>query len=249
MTRSRLIAGLILALALLVYLLASAPARLLLSVVPGEGLILQGVRGTLWNGQASRVLLATGNGWLHLGATQWQLRPLSLLLLSPELAIESQWGRQTVEGDLKLYSEEEFALRGVQVSVDAALLRQYLPVGLEGDFSLQFEKLLVRNEALEEAVGRVVWQNGGWVSPQGPRQLGSYAVDLSTPEPGVIQGQVISLAGDLEAQGEVGLQGPQYSIDVVLSGQGLEDAQLRQALQLAAAPEGGDFRVTPEGGL
>ena len=133
--------------------------------------------------------------------------------------------------------------------VDAALLRQFIPVGLVGDMSAQFERLTIRQQLPTLAEGRIVWQGGGWISPQGRRPLGSYALDIRTSDTGLISGEVITLAGQLEAEGNLQLQQSQYAVDVLLSGSGLQDPQLAQALQLVAAPVDDGFRVRLEGGL
>jgi hypothetical protein len=87
------------------------------------------------------------------------------------------------------------------------------------------------------------------MSPQGSRQLGSYAVDVQPLASGGLAGEVISLAGDLQANGPIILDQENYSVDVQLSGSGLDDPQLRQALQLLAIPEGDTYRVRLKGSL
>mgnify|MGYP001822158900 FL=1 len=246
---SKGIIGLAIGLGLLLLLVANAPARLLLAVLPEQQLVLQGISGTLWQGRASRSLVAVEGGWLQLGATEWTLKPFSLLLLAPRLQLESHWGRQTLVADLTLRSADTIEMNNVDLRVDAGLLRQYLPLGLVGDVAAQFETLEIVDGMPVTASGRIVWQEGGWISPQGRRSLGSYAVDLNSPEPGLIAGEVITLAGDLTAQGNVSLEQAQYRIDVTLEGSGLQDPQLSQALQLVAAPVAGGFRVQLEGQL
>ncbi|WP_162845961.1 type II secretion system protein N [Seongchinamella sediminis] len=236
--------GLVLAL----LLVATAPARILPGILPGQ-IKLQGLSGTLWQGHASRTLVAINGGWLQLGASEWRLSPLSLLLLSPGLELQSQWGRQTLRADLTLRSATDVDLEKVDLLLDAGLLRQFLPVALAGDIAAQFEHLKIRQRALQFAEGRVVWQGAGWLSPEGRRPLGSYAVDVRTSDEGVISGKIITLAGELQAQGDLRLQQSQYEIDLSLQGKALDDPQLRQALQLVAAPAGDGFRVELEGGL
>lgn len=249
MNRSKLIPGSLLGLGLLLILLATAPARLLLAIVPAEQIILQGVSGTLWEGKASRVLVASGAGWLHLGVSRWSFSPLSLLTLAPRVEINSHWGRQTLKAELTLHSSHHIELRQLELLLDAAILQQYLPVSLVGDIAMQFEEITVREQYLESAVGRIAWREGGWLSPQGRRQLGSYALDVQPAASGGVVGEVISLAGDLQANGPVALNQSNYSIDVLLSGPGLDDPLLRQALQLVAIPEGDTYRVKLQGSL
>ena len=246
---SRTVVGLVLGLVLLLLLVASAPARLLTSLLPEQQLILQGVSGTVWRGKASRALVAVQGGWMQLGATEWSLSPLSLLLFSPAVALESHWGRQTLVAELRLQSSDALELSNVDVLLDAGLSRQFLPVGLAGDVNLQFDEILIQDQLPVSASGRLVWQGAGWISPQGRRPLGSYAVDVTTADDGMLLGEVITLAGDLQAQGSLRLQQRQYGIDVTLDGPGLRDPQLTQALQLVAVPQGEGFRVRLDGEL
>jgi general secretion pathway protein N len=249
MSRSKLIPSLLLGLLFLLILLASAPARLLLAILPAEQLILQGLSGSLWEGTASRVLVKSGSGWLHLGASSWSLSPLSLVVLAPRVEISSHWGRQTLNAVATLHSRNDIEFSDVYLLLDAALLQHFLPVGLVGDIAMQFKEITIRNQYPESATGRIVWQNGGWMSPQGSRQLGSYAVDVQPLASGGLAGEVISLAGDLQANGPIILDQENYSVDVQLSGSGLDDPQLRQALQLLAIPEGDTYRVRLKGSL
>jgi len=234
-------------LALLCVLAATAPARLLPAFLPAQQLLLQGLSGTLWHGRASRALLAVPGGYLQLGRVEWKLHPLSLLLLSPWLDVDAAWGRQTLSGQLHVSAAGDTAVEAMQGRFDAALLAHFIPVRLLGDFSLQLAALRMRDGLPQKVEGRVVWEQAGWNSPQGARPLGTYAVDLHTGDDGAMRGEVVTLAGDLDAAGEVRWQGGRYSVDILLSGRSLEDAQLRNALQLVASPEGDNFRLKLEG--
>ncbi|PLW70330.1 type II secretion system protein N [Pseudohalioglobus lutimaris] len=247
--RARWLTGACLCLCFVALLLAAAPARLLFHLVPPERVVLQGVSGTLWRGQAARALIATGDDWLHLGSLSWQLSPISLALFSPTVTLDSQWGRQRFNAQVTYHSERDMELEALDAVFDAGLLRRYLPVALLGSVGLQFERLVIREGLPEEAQGRVVWEEGAWRSPQGRRSLGSYVLDVSAAGPGVINGEVITLAGDVKASGPVVLRQADYEFDVLISGPGLSDPQLRQAIQLVASPEGDAYRIKLEGTL
>ena len=246
---SRLSLGLVAALLLLVFLLATAPARLLLAVLPEGQLQMQGVSGTLWRGSASRALVQSNAGLFQLGKVDWRLHPLSLLTFSPRLQLDSQWGQQYLRGTAVMRGSEDVDLMDVDARLPASLVRQLIPLELAGVFTLQAPELSVRDGLPVEAEGRLVWQQGGWVAPGGARPLGDYALDFSQASGGVLLGEVITLAGDLLAEGSVTLQGHDYSVNISLSGPGLEDQQLQQALQLVAVPEGDAFRVKLNGAL
>ncbi len=247
--RGRLLPALLLGLLLLCVLIATAPASLLALLLPREQVLLQGLSGTVWHGRASRAMIASNAGYVHLGRLEWQLKPLSLFLLSPAAQIDTDWGAQRLSAEVQRSAGGDIRLRDADAQVSAALLGNFLPVRLGGDFSLQAEELRLRDGLPQRISGRLVWQGAGWESPRGMRPLGTYAVDVSTPEDGKILGEVLTLSGEVSAEGEVRWEQGRYGVDILLRGAGLDDPQLRQALQLMAAPEGEGFRVRLDGTL
>ena len=241
--------GLLATLVLILLLMIMAPARLLQSVLPGDQILLQGLSGTLWRGHAGRALVAAGSGYLHLGALDWRLSPFSLLLFAPELDLQSSWGGQSLSSVVRYGGSEELDLYDLDALLPAALVREFVPLELSGSFSIQAEQLSLRQGLPYRGSGRLVWQNGAWVSPQGRRALGTYALDFEQAPGEPLIGRVITLGGDLLAEGQISLEGRNVEVDVLLSGPGLSDPQLQQALQLVAVPEGDNFRVTLQSAL
>jgi len=240
---SRFAWGLVLALLLCVSLVVSAPARLLNLVLPSEQVLMQGFGGTLWRGNASRVLVRVGPGYLHLGAVRWSLDPLSLLMLAPRLTLGSVRGNQVISGDLVLRGQQDIDLHAFEAVVSADLLRQFAPLALTGALSAQLDNLQLRNGLPHSGSGRLVWQNGGWESPGGLLPLGTYALDFHQAPEELLQAQVVTLSGPVEAEGTVQLQNRDYKVDILVSSQVAMDAQLEQALSLIAAPEPEGYRV------
>jgi len=246
---SRLAWGVALALLLCISLLVSAPARLLLLVLPAEQVLMQGFGGTVWRGSASRCLVRAGPGYLHLGAVQWSLDPLSLLLLAPRLKIGSGWAGQTIAGELVLRSPQDLELREFEAVLSAEVLRQFIPVSLTGTLSAQLDKLQVRDSLPYSGAGRLVWQEGGWQSVRGLLPLGSYALDFEQAPGDVLLAEVLTLSGPVEAGGLVQLDGRVYTVDVLVSSEYTLDAELEQALSLLAAPGPQGYRVKLNGQL
>lgn len=249
MRLSRFAWGVALVLILLCSLLASAPARMLALVLPGEQVLMSGLAGTLWQGSASRCMLRLPPGYLHLGAVEWSLHPLSLLSLAPRLTFSSEWGSQSISGEVALRGARDFDIVDLDGNVDADLLRQFAPVSLTGSFSLQLPKLQLRDGLPLSGEGRVVWQDGAWQSPRGPVQLGTYALDFEQPPGEALLGEVLTLAGPLQAEGKLQLEGRRYRVDIMVSSVEKLDAQLEQALSLMAAPQAGGFRIELAGDL
>ena len=178
---------------------------------------------------------------------RWELSPWSLLTLAPRVTVESRWGGQQLAANIVYHGSDHIRLGNVDATVPAALVRQFVPLELSGDLSLLAQRLELRDGLPYAADGRLVWRDGGWVSPQGPRSLGDYALDIRQPPGEPLVGEVATLGGSLRADGRITLSDGNYDVDVLLAGDGLEDPQLRQALQLVAAPEGKGFRVALQG--
>jgi hypothetical protein len=218
-------------------------------LLPADRIITQGFDGTLWQGSASRALVHVGPGYLQLGSVEWKLSPLSLLTFRPRLDLRSQWGRQRLSGELVLRGSADIFLHDVSGNLSAELVKHYLPVALEGDLSLQFATLHLREGLPYHTDGRLVWQDAAWLSPGGMRPLGSYALQLQQASGDRLVGEVITLAGPVNATGSVELSGVDYVVDILLGSEGSLDNQLRQALSLIAAPEGERYRVNLQGQL
>jgi general secretion pathway protein N len=245
--KSHLVGAAVLALLLCANLLMTAPARLLYRLVPGEQLQLHGLSGTVWRGSASSVLLRLPQGYLELGAVHWALRPLSLLLLAPHLELRSEWGNQTLVGELVLRGQRDLDVVYLEGQVAADLLRHFAPVAIDGMLKLQLEGLQLRDGLPHSVSGRLVWQDAGWRSPRGPVPLGSYALDVQQPPGEALHAQVITLAGPLQASGSVELLQRHYAVDILLSGEGNLDAQLKNMLAQIAVPEDAGFRIAMKG--
>ena len=165
MPNTRTFRVLALALLLLLCLLVTAPARLLGLILPADMIIMQGFSGTLWRGTASRCLVQTPAGFLHLGVVEWRLDPLSLLLFAPRVTLDSDWGSQSFNSEVVLRGGQDVDLRALEATVPAGLLSQFAPVELDGLLQLQLEYLMLRDGVPAQGKGRLVWLNGGWDSP------------------------------------------------------------------------------------
>lgn len=239
----RLAGGISLVLVFIAVLVATAPARLLTYLLPGEQIVLAGVDGTVWRGSASRVMLQLPPGYLHLGAVNWSLDPLSLLLFAPRISVESAWGGQVLEGELLLRGSRDIDLKDFEMQIAADLVQKFAPLAVDGVLSAQFERLALRDGLPHSARGRLVWQDAGFQSPRGRIALGSYALDLAQEQGEALVGEVLTLGGALRAEGRVELRGRAYEIDIALRGDGPLDSELANALALMATPQGDGYRI------
>jgi len=236
-----------LALLLLLTLLATAPARLLGLILPPEMIVMQGFGGTLWRGTASRCLVQTPAGLLHLGVVQWRLNPWSLVMFAPRISLDSAWGSQSFTTELVLRGEQDIDMTALEATFPAGLLSQFAPVELAGLLQVQLEYLVLREGVPTQGKGRLVWLDGGWDSPTGPLPLGTYALDFAQAPDAPLQGEVLTLAGDVSAQGSVELAGKSYGIDITVQSAAGLDQRLQQALSLMARPVEQGYRIKLSG--
>lgn len=246
MTRSRIaVAGAIL---VLVFLVSTLPARVVAGFLP-RGLAIEGVGGTVWRGSAARASVMLDGGRLfNLGRVDWQLSPLSLLLLSPGGEFNSQWGAQRISGKATVSPGGSVTLEDLRANLDIEFVRQLAPLYVGGRLQADFSVLELDGNTPKDVEGRLVWQDAVWTARTGDVALGTYAAEVAGAE-GNLTGTIMTLSGPLTVIGDTTLQGRDYSVDIDLSGPALENQGLRQSLQLLAAPTATGFDMVLQGTL
>jgi general secretion pathway protein N len=240
---SRAAQGLALAILLLVSLIAAAPARLLLYVLPTNEIIMQGFSGTLWRGQANRALVATGSRYIQLGRVHWSLNPLSLLTLSPSGRVGSEWGKQEVSAHIRMTGPQSLEFEHLNALFSTQLLRAFLPLSVGGDITVQLESLTLEKGRPTQVAGKLVWQGAQWESARGIVPLGTYALELEQAPGAALSGKVITVTGAVVASGRLGLAGENYSADISIKADADLNEQLKEALSLIAQVVPGGYRV------
>lgn len=235
---------------LLFFLGLIVPARLIPNFINSQTLQLSAMSGTVRDGLASRARLQTPGGYFHLGELKWSLAPISVFALAPKLMLSSVWGDQRGHATVRL-ARETIRVSELDMSLDAALLKQALPVELQGRLNLLFDEiLLAAPHSMLRADGRLVWQGAAWESPGGLRVLGSYAATFSSPAQERINVEIVTLSGPVRATGTVSLDHQRYAVDLYLESEGqIFDPDLGQALSLIASPEENGYRLRLNGDL
>lgn len=246
--RLRLIA-LVVVLLLIPLAIVSLPARLIPRLLPADQLLLSGLSGSLLQGQAARAILQTPAGPLHLGRVQWRVHPLSVLTLSPTVTLHSEWAQQ--RASLRASGRGDvLRLSDLDGSFSAGLVRQFVPLAVDGQVQLLFSELVLDAAGPLSAEGQVVWQNALWQSPGGGRPLGTYVAEITSTGERQLSGRVDTLSGPVLATGDLSLDANTYGVNMLVTGRNrnLEPA-LAQALSLLAAPENSGYRLRLSGEL
>ena len=160
-------------------LLWNLPAQFVWNRIAGQlpaQVTPHGLTGTLWAGQAQRIEV---NG-IDQGALAWDWRPSQIFLgrIALDLVWQPRNGR--VDGNLRL-GLGSVVLRDVRGQLDAASMAAMnkAPFILGGTWLLDVPLLALRDyEFVEQAQGRLVWQDAAGGLPQ-PLQLGHLAAELS----------------------------------------------------------------------
>lgn len=236
--------------AIVLLLLATVPARVLGYLLPPT-LQLGGFSGTLWQGQAARATVVTGGKVVHLGQVSWRLAPWSLLILSPSIDLDARWGQQRLQGNVRFGPGGGLTLRDIDVSADARLLREFMPLYVGGTLEAQLSIMSLESLAppvIDRVDGRLIWRNGVWTARVGDVALGNYVLALSGQQ-GSLLGTLQTLSGPLTVDGQLNLEGQQYRVDVALQGPATNNEGLRSSLRLMATPTADGFDLKLNGQL
>ena len=201
----------LLGLAVFVYfLLRQVPAHWgAFAFTRGTGLALSGISGSFWQGRASLASLRLPSGQeLALGEFTWQLKPWSLLSLSPCAALVTQMDNQSFSGDVCVSLSGSVKVREAEASFPVGLLPARLPFPVAGQLSLHLQELQLRGNVLLKLAGKLSWaqaqaNNGSqWI------ELGSFGAELQDDGNNGINAKVFDLAGPVGVNLQVELKAP-----------------------------------------
>src|SRR5690606_12235278 len=174
----------------------------------GTGIALSGVTGTLWNGRASLASLRTQVREYSLGQLSWQLRPWSLLGLSPCAQVTTRLPQQQFDGEICAGATGALQLRNADVSVPSILLQTYLPIPIQGQFSSHIDHLQLQGNVLQSLKGNLTW-NGARVNTGNKwLDVGSYAAEFTDNGNNGIKANFFELSGPMDVAIEVELTAP-----------------------------------------
>jgi len=199
-----IIAGL---LVFLIWLIATIPARLVLAHVSNAVPMFyaEGVSGTIWSGSAARMSI-TAPGFNHeLGETQWQLHPLSLLAGKLALTLDAKNDRDHIASDAAISLGGRIYLKNTELSLPAALIRNWYPVPaqIDGLLSLQLKSLSVANAVIDDLDGVLTWQDAQIDFAGAPVKLGGIVAKLALGDKGEYKVDLSDLGGPLGVAGQL----------------------------------------------
>lgn len=169
----------------LLWLLVTIPAQWAMALA-GPHVAAQGVRGSLWHGNAGNLMLRAGDTWLALGESHWSfLLPDSLRSAAFCIRIESRLAEQAVQGRVCAHGTRLQATH-VELSVPAAATQ--VPGGLQlaGSILLLVESLDIDAAQVQQLVARGSWE--GAALHDGRRWIELGTLGMQTSEEQMLQG-------------------------------------------------------------
>jgi len=161
------------------------------------GLKVQGVSGTLWQGEIDNSIVQERGGAFPLGAISWSLSPLSLLTLTPCIDMSARAAPQTIVGEAcyGLFSGE-VSLSDTTLSLPLANISPLLEVDVRGNIDGQITDFLWDGQRFNNADARLLWRdaqinNGSqWIA------LGDIQARSNATEDGNLTARWSTAAGD-----------------------------------------------------
>lgn len=237
-----LVAALVVVLALVVRF----PARIAYQWVSPSQLAMSGIYGTVWRGSADAI---ASNG-IYLRDVHWRIKPLRLFTATAAYSIKGSPASGFVEADIGFGIGGTLTVSDLTASLPLQMFAKPFNIrGLQGNASLQFERIRVRDGLPVAADGKV--QVNNLIAPRLSRDsIGGYSAEFFTQDDGISASVedtdgVIDLAGSLQVNSD---RSYQFLGQVVAKP--ATPASLQQQMQfLGPANERGQRELRIEGSL
>lgn len=237
--------------AYLVLLLATLPANLFSSMVNDNTPVrLQGVSGTLWNGQA---LLISAPGNITLEKTRWSFAPLALLSGRLAFDIETRLLDNTIRARAGSSLLGTVFVSELSARLPASTVAELAAIPLaqlDGIFDIEIHDASWQAGEPPLASGRIDWKNAS-VSVTETASLGNVSIVLSESEKDMLQAAISNQGGDIKISGSAELlPDNRYQLDIRLKPLAGASDSIRQSLAMFAKRQAnGDFLLKNSGSL
>lgn len=189
-------------LAFALFLLARAPASLLAERLPPGLIALQGLQGTVWNGQAQQVITQG----LVLGRTEWRWAPVGLLRARFGYRFITRLNGHAISGQLSSGLDGSLRLNQVEGTVPLVALAALMPTGFfTGLIDLEMREVHLENYWPTRIDADIKVSRLSALTTNPPTLLGDFQLVFEDQSSFPIQARVEGLDGPLNAEGELTL--------------------------------------------
>ena len=227
-------------------LIAMFPARVAYHWFGGQGVILEGIAGTVWSGSASQ---GDVDGF-YLRALHWRFHPLSLFTGKLAYSIEASPASGFLEGRIAVGITGKVVAHGIRASLPLQAVRQLAAMpGLGGKLNAQLDRIEIEGD-LPVAIDGKVEVAGLLVPMIDPSPIGGYRVEFYTQESGVM-GTVEDTDGVVDVAGTVQIRPDRtYEFRALVAPKPNTPARLSQQMKfLGTANQRGQYEMRLDGQL
>jgi len=222
------------------------PARIAYRWFAPDELALSGIHGSVWNGKAD----AAAAAGIYVLELRWRIKPLQLLTGKAVYRIEASPASGFIEADVGVGLGGTIVLADLAAALPLNLFAQPLGMrGLQGNASLQFDRIEFQNDLPVEADGTL--EVSSLLAPRIAREpIGGYRIEFFSQDDGIGASVedtdgVVDIAGSLQINSD---RSYQFIAQVVAKPQA--PARLRTQMQyLPPANERGQQELRIEGSL
>lgn len=233
-------------------LLINLPASLLVSFMPESAIKIEGVSGSVWQGQAKQVSI---DPKMTFDNITWDVNFMSLLSLALQANVAFDNGSDAMSGKAVV----EYGLSGpsasnVMLDLTSQQLLTFLPmplpVKISGDFSAAIKEVKQGQPYCELLKGVVVWHDAVVYSQMGDVKLASPSIDLRCDN-GNISALVTQDSEQLKSTIDILLsEGGSYKLNGEIQGTDKLEPAIAQSLSwVGAQNESGATTINFEGKL
>ena len=204
-----------------------------------------GVRGTLWRGTASAVVVESA----VLGTTEWRVRPLALLLGQLRASLDLKLEGGALSGQVSTGLGGRIRVRKLYGVVPLSMLSGLVPTEqYDGRLGLDIESAVVSGGWLVDANGTVDIVGLRIVNPV-DQPLGDYEISFAGAGDDSLDGAFRDTKAPLKAEGRLILHADKrWEIDGLVTPTPQTPAQLSQGLAMfATADRQGRFKLSLQG--
>ncbi|MCK5902754.1 MAG: type II secretion system protein N [Cocleimonas sp.] len=178
------------------------PASFAYQYLPVKAVQLNGISGTIWNGEIKDLQYKK----LNLNNITWSVDPLkSLQSLSLKTHLEIQDPDLTLKGLMGIDIDQTLMMEDTQVETNGAFVSRLQKIAkLTGDFSATINYFSLAKGQLPELDAHYQWKRGKLIAPIRISSAGDYSVVVTSSNKG-LNAKISSSAAPLAIKGEANI--------------------------------------------
>ena len=237
--------------AYLVFLLTTIPATIINTVLGDDSpVIMQGLSGTLWNGEAYSISIDDS---IELQHTQWSLSAWKLLSGRVAVQTTTHYQNNIISTEIGSSFLGRVFVNDLRAQLNASDMAQLAAIPLaqiDGLISLNIENAEWKQGELPLANGQISWKNA-IITVAESASLGDVNITLSESESGQLKADIKNQGGDIKVSGSAELSADNnYTVDIQLQATASASDNIKKSLGFFAQKQkNGQYTLKKTGSL